>query len=94
MRMVRNQNVRVEFLSRDEFNHEVGRAYAGGVDLSLELVKRGYAWYDGTDFPDADKFKEAEQAAREARIGLWVRDNPIHPSEFEAKQAKKQDKAK
>ncbi len=45
------------------------------TDLSAEQVRRGYAWaYDAYE-----QLRVAQEAARAARVGLWVDPQPIPP---------------
>lgn len=55
-----------------------------GVDLGLALIQQGYAWhfkkYQRTQpKPDRAVYSEAEDAAREKRIGLWRDADPVPP---------------
>jgi len=52
------------------------------INVGLSLIQQGFGWYDGMDFEGADTLKQAEQKAREERIGLWAQDNPTPPWEF------------
>ena len=47
------------------------RGYVGELDLNLEMIRQGYARYDGTDLLDADLFRQVENEARQARRGIW-----------------------
>ena len=62
----------------------VGRVLLGNVDIGLEQVRRGMAWYDDSaDFGDArDRaYEDAESNARREGAGLW-KGNPVPPWEY------------
>ena len=51
------------------------------IDVNLELIKQGYAWY----YPFTKKnpeYQQAEQEARAAKRGLWADKNPVAPWEW------------
>ena len=41
-------------------------------DLSTELIKRGWARYNGASFDGAERLIEAEASARERKVGIWA----------------------
>ena len=58
-----------------------------GEDVDLDQIKAGYAWhYKQYAFSQSEedqaKYGAAEDAAREARIGLWADPNPVQPQDF------------
>ena len=86
---VRGQTARVEICSRDELAREFADVFVlprkeGDVkkDMGLELIKAGLGWYDGMEFDKAEEFRQAEQEARASKIGLWSKENPVPPWEF------------
>ncbi|HEX9743095.1 MAG TPA: thermonuclease family protein [Nitrospiraceae bacterium] len=55
--------------------------------LALEMVKAGMAWATTTD--KTSLFSEAQEAAKSARLGLWVNsedEDPVPPWEWRAKK--------
>ena len=56
------------------------------IDVGLELIKRGFGWYDGSTFDGDAKYRSAEAEARKAKLGLWSQPDPVPPWEFEAAQ--------
>ncbi len=53
------------------------------INVGLSLIQEGLGWYDGMEFEGAEAYKQAELAAREARLGIWVQENPVPPWDFE-----------
>jgi endonuclease YncB( thermonuclease family) len=68
----------------DRSGHIVGRVFLGDLDIGLEQVRRGMAWYDdGADFEDTrDRaYEAAEASARREGAGLW-KGHPVPPWEY------------
>jgi endonuclease YncB( thermonuclease family) len=62
-----------------------------GRDINLEQIERGMAWFyranaRGLSREDAKAYEQAEQAAREEKIGLWAGPSPIPPWELRTAQ--------
>lgn len=78
--LVRIERVRVESRGRDRYGRTLGhlRRTADGLDVNLELVRRGHAWANarGAMRP---RYDAAEREARAARRGLWQDPNPVSP---------------
>jgi hypothetical protein len=74
-----DQLVTVIGLYRDPYSRLVSRVSSQGKDVNLELVKAGLAWHD-TEYSSDAALAAAEQAARRARLGLWVDPDPVPPS--------------
>ena len=59
--------------------------FSRGRILALEMVKAGMAWATTTD--KTSLFSEAQEAAKSARLGLWVNsedEDPVPPWEWRA----------
>lgn len=83
MDLVRNRPLRAVLYGLDDEKREIAQVFVGDVDVNLEMVRAGAAWFDGNEFEDSDRFKAAEQEAREKKIGLWKNPNAVPPSEFD-----------
>jgi endonuclease YncB( thermonuclease family) len=76
--LVYGKHVEVRAEGRDDFGRVLGRVFVGGLDVNLEMVRRGLAWHYkrySTDRALAD----AEATARARRAGLWVDAEPVPP---------------
>lgn len=73
--------VRVAGTARDQHGRLLGTLWLDDRDLNRELVAEGHAWVFGGFAPDAD-LVAAEEAARDARRGLWAGDHPVAPSQW------------
>lgn len=59
-------------------------------NLGVELIKRGWARYNGTPFDGAEELVAAEASAKEQKIGIWA--EPNKPKATPKKQEKKKTK--
>jgi micrococcal nuclease len=80
-RVLRRQ-VAVNSRARDTYQRVLGRVSAGGQDLGLWMVSRGYAW-SYRYRRDGGPYAAAEAQARQARLGLWsLSPQPLEPRVF------------
>ena len=64
----------------------------GAQDMQAALIAKGYAWYafqfaHELDADQRARYQEAEQQARDQRIGLWRTPDPMPP--WECRQHKR-----
>lgn len=85
--MVFNQQVEVDWHKEDRYGRKVGKVFVSGVDINLEQIKRGMAWfykkYKGEQ-PQSDRiaYLQAQQDAEANQLGLWVDPQPTPPWDF------------
>lgn len=90
------RSVRVEVETIDQYQREVGRIFLDDRDINLAQLAEGYAWHyvqyarKGQDSVAFNQYTEAQQAAKEQRLGLWQEDNPTPPWDW--RRAKKSSK--
>ncbi|HEY6915446.1 MAG TPA: thermonuclease family protein [Paludibacter sp.] len=62
-----------------KFNKQIGFTYlSGGLELSHEMVRAGYAWHFKKYNSDNNLYK-LELQARIAKRGIWADPNPVSP---------------
>ncbi len=62
-----------------KFNKQIGFTYlTGGLELSHEMVRSGYAWHFKKYSSDNNIYK-LEMQARIAKRGIWADSNPVSP---------------
>lgn len=69
----------------DEHGRIAGKVLLGDLDIGLEQVRRGMAWYDdaaGFDDFDRDAYADAQERARDERLGLWQAERPVAPWDY------------
>ena len=86
------QQVRVEVLEQDRYGRNVGRIWLGDEDVNLGQLRAGYAWHyqqyarKGQSAQEFSRYEQAEQAARQQRLGLWRDTDPVPPWDFRRQQ--------
>ena len=81
------KQVTVEYQKRDRYDRIVGKVLLDGMDACLEQVKAGLAWHykkyqHEQSAEDRELYADAENKARNERLGLWRENNPIPPWEY------------
>jgi len=82
--------VTVEWQKQDKYGRIIGKVLANcdqpgcPRDAGLEQMKAGMAWwyrkYAGEQSAeDRERYEQAEQAARDGKLGLWRDPNPVPP---------------
>ena len=84
--LILNKGVEVEF-TQLRTSSVAGKLYCNGVDMGLQIVRDGVAWYDESTIQyltDVERrlYVEAEQLARSERRGLWRDGTPMPPWEW------------
>jgi endonuclease YncB( thermonuclease family) len=71
--------------SIDGYGRIVGKVLLGDLDIGLEQVRLGMAWYDDRadleNARDRIAYEQAEASARREGAGLW-KGNPVPPWEY------------
>jgi len=75
--MVFGRTVEVSNMALDAAGNPTGRLFAGGVDVSRQMVATGNAWQDPAS---QDRSLATEQSqAQVAKLGLWATPSPTPP---------------
>lgn len=85
--LVADRTVTVETTKRDRYRREVGKVVVDGRDVNLVQLDAGMAWHYKKyayeqPFDDRQAYASAEEAARQARRGLWLDTNPTPPWDY------------
>ncbi len=85
--IVAGQQVTIEYKKRDRYGRIVGKVLLDGIDVSLEQVKAGLAWHykkyqHEQSVEDRELYADAENKARNERLGLWRENNPTPPWDY------------
>ncbi|UCH79990.1 MAG: thermonuclease family protein [Nitrospiraceae bacterium] len=85
------QNVEVITTGEKTHGREVCIIKKDGMDINLEMVRRGYAWAYRKHLksPYASAYIEAEKKARVQGLGIWQESNPLPPWEFKRRHWRK-----
>ena len=89
--MIAGKQVEVDTTKTDRYGRQIGKVLLDGVDVNLEQVKAGYAWwyrYYKKEQSRADRkaYEAAEDTARVEQRGLWADPNPINPYDWRKSQ--------
>jgi micrococcal nuclease len=73
------KDVRIESHGRDKHRRTLGTVFDGDLNVNHELVKEGWCWWFRKFVPKDQTLKQLEQAAKDAKKGLWADPNPVPP---------------
>ncbi|MCB1842802.1 MAG: thermonuclease family protein [Halioglobus sp.] len=77
--LVEGKNVGVVVVTTDDYQRIVGTVYVEDTNINLAMVANGHAWWYRYYAPHERALEAAEQAARNAGIGLWASERPVAP---------------
>lgn len=89
--MVFGKQVDIEWSKRDRYGRTVGKVLTSGLDVNLEQIRRGMAWFY-TKYQsellseDRQEYPVAQDYAEMNRLGLWADSSPIPPWDFRNKR--------
>lgn len=80
MELVGDRHVVLQPRDVDRYGRVVARLWVGDADVNLELVRAGLAWFY-PQYARDERLYYAEQAARDAKRGLWAlpREERVEP---------------
>lgn len=84
--LVHQKRIRIEVVDRDEQMREAADVYTidpysvsnPEENVGLRMIELGFGRYDGSEFTGADSLRQAEQVAKEKKIGIWAHES-THP---------------
>jgi endonuclease YncB( thermonuclease family) len=74
-----NQQAEVKVIATDKYHRTVGDVFCEKTHANEEMIKGGYAWVYRQYSQGFEQFIPLEQAAQEAKIGLWADPQPMPP---------------
>lgn len=77
--MVFKKQVRLEINGYDRYNRLLAVVWDNKRNVNLSQVEQGMAWAYSQTQP---QYQQAEQIARQKRLGLWADKNPINPHDW------------
>lgn len=75
------REVLIAWKDKDRYERVLGEVYLGKRHINTEMVREGWAWHY-KQYSKSTELAEAEDSAREKRLGLWADKEPIPPWEF------------
>jgi endonuclease YncB( thermonuclease family) len=88
-RLTSGKDVDVVIKDTDSYGRTVGVIYLDNIDINLEMVTLGYAWWYRRFARSDEDLKQAEQFARSRKLGLWGDPDPIAPWDWRRSQRNK-----
>lgn len=90
--MVFNRTVTIEWDKRDRYGRTVGKVMVNGVDVNLEQIKAGMAWWYAKYSREQSERDQYMYSAHEAdakakRAGLWGDRAPVAPWDWRNAQS-------
>ncbi|GMT42814.1 MAG: hypothetical protein IEMM0002_1225 [bacterium] len=84
--MILRKTVRIELTGERTYNREVCIISLDGMDVNLEMIRKGYAWAYRKYLKGerAGRYIKAEKRAKSKGLGLWQNKNPIPPAKFKS----------
>ncbi len=79
------KKISVRISGTDRYGRTLGIVTADRADVNAEMVRRGLAWHY-KQFSKDPTLARLETEAREKKIGLWSRSDPVPPWEFRKKK--------
>ena len=86
--LVAGKDVMVEWKEKDTYGRTLGKVTQNGVDVNLQMVKEGLAWYY-RKYSKSAELSRAEAEAKAGKKGLWADPNPVPPWDFRKLEKKK-----
>ena len=77
--LVFGKDVRIIPRDSDRYGRTVAQIEVDGRDVSIDMVSSGLAWWFERYAPKDTPLRDAEEAAKKARVGLWTDPAPVAP---------------
>ena len=77
--LVLGKDVRVIPRDIDRYRRTVAQIEVGGRDVSMDMIRAGLAWWFERYAPKDTSLRDAEEAAKKARVGLWADPASVAP---------------
>ena len=88
MKMIKDKNIKIKGQEKDRYGRLLGVIYYNEKNINEEMVKGGHAWW----YEEYDKhneiMKQYEKNAKNNKLGLFSKKNPIAPWEFRRNKKK------
>lgn len=87
--LVAGRDATVTVETKDRYGRVVGRVVVDKTDANLAQVKAGMAWWYRAYARKDTALRDAEIAARDAKLGLWIDPNPTPPWDWRKQQKRR-----
>ena len=80
------QTVQVRSIDRNQYGRTVAELFLGGRSVNLQMVAQGqaavYTQYLSGCAATQNQYLQAENQAKQKRLGFWSQSNPVMPWDF------------
>lgn len=77
--------IRLDIQGKDQYGRSLARVYCNDLQVNTEQIRRGMAWvYD--QYVQDKSLYPVQQAAQQAKRGLWSQPRPEQPWRFRQRQ--------
>jgi len=81
--LISDKNVKIELLTTDNLNEEVGKVWTEAEDnVGETMIKEGYAWWDEENAKEDLTLKSLCATAIREKKGLWAETSPLAPWDY------------
>ncbi len=80
-----HDSVKVIWKSKDRYRRTIGIAYSGQININEALLQKGLAWHY-IKYDKNSEWSQMEAAARNAKLNLWSKPNPVAPWKWREKR--------
>lgn len=74
--------VDVSVVGTDRYGRTIARIFCGGNDAGLLSIKNGFAWHYVKYARNDTDYANAQEHAKENKLGLWIDPDPVPPWDF------------
>lgn len=83
--LLENSDIQLKIIGIDRYKRTLGILYSKDKNINLQMVKDGYAWAY-RKYNKESEYLEAQNTAKEKKLGLWEELEPTPPWEFRKKK--------
>jgi endonuclease YncB( thermonuclease family) len=87
-KLIENKKATIQYKKVDRYKRILGIVKLDDMDVNLHMVSTGHAWHY-SHYDKTLSYKDAQNNAKQKKLGLWKESNPIEPYLF-----RKQNKSK
>ena len=80
--LVAGEGVGIDVKDTDRYGRTVGVVHKNNLNVNLQMVKSGNAWWYKKYAPFNDDLESAQKHARADKLGLWAEPDPMPPWEW------------
>lgn len=81
-KLILGKEILLDIKDRDQFGRAVAVLFVENINVNLEMIRTGNAWYYEFFDKNNSENKKAMENAKKKKLGLWSKPNPIRPYEF------------